>query len=144
MSKKTEKSDFPNNLLPSDIRFVFSRSSGPGGQNVNKVSTRVTLIFNLPNSSQFTEDEKMRIRRVLKGYMDKNGCIRIHSQKYRSQLANRNAAMVRIQVLLHKALEPQKIRRKTKIPRGAIEKRLQNKKQRSEIKRMRGGQERPD
>lgn len=139
MNKTGKKAALPDTFQPEEIQFMFSRSSGPGGQNVNKVNTRVTLIFHLPDSAQFTDKEKSKIRRALRRYLDKNGRIQIHCQQYRSQLANRNAAMARLRNLLQKALEPKKVRKKTKIPRGAVEKRLEEKKRRSEIKRFRSG-----
>ncbi len=122
---------------PDEIQFLFSRSSGPGGQNVNKVNTRVTLLFDLSKTERFTQTEKAKIRRSLKRYLDKNGCVHIHCQEYRTQSANRKAALERLLALLEKALRPRKVRRKTRIPRGAVEKRLRNKKRRSEIKQQR-------
>ena len=122
---------------PGEIQFVFSRSSGPGGQNVNKVNTKATVIFHLAETARFNEEEKNRIRHALRTYLDKNGCLQVHCQEYRSQWANRNAALERLDKLLHMALRPRKIRKQTKIPRGAAEKRLKNKKQRAEIKRLR-------
>lgn len=128
-----------NDFRPGEIQFVFSRSSGPGGQNVNKVNTRVTLIFRLSDSAQFNDEEKNRMRQALKNKVDKNDCIQIHCQQYRSQSANREAALKRLERLLQKALEPPAIRRKTKIPQGAVEKRLRSKEHRSRVKRLRSG-----
>ena len=144
MNKTEKKSDLFSILPPDEIRFVFSRSSGPGGQNVNKVNTRATLIFDLPNSSQFNDEEKAKIRQILRNCLDKNGCIQIHCQQYRSQLANRNAAKNRLQILLQRALRPRKVRKKTKIPKSVVDKRLRDKKHRSEIKRIRSDAPRRD
>ena len=121
----------------SDLTFTFSRSSGPGGQNVNKVNSRVTLVFDLQACSALTEVQKSRIRRRLSTRIDKEGRLRIVCQKHRTQLANRRTAAERLTDLLNEALQTRQPRKKTRVPRAAIENRLRTKKQRSQLKQQR-------
>ena len=117
--------------------FKLSRSSGPGGQNVNKVSTRVTVFFDLAGSQAFSDVQKRRIFKKLANRIDKHGVVRVSSQKFRTQKANRRKAIERLCELLAEALQRKKSRRKTWTPRHAVEKRLQDKKQRSLLKQQR-------
>ncbi len=128
-----------NNVAIPDscLELVFSRSSGPGGQNVNKVSTRVTVIFDLAGCETLSEEQKQRIRQAARQSLDKNGRIHISSQQYRSQWSNRVAALEKLRALLEKALKPKKKRKKTRTPAGAIDRRLEMKKRRSRIKKLR-------
>jgi ribosome-associated protein len=121
-----------------DLTVTFSRSSGPGGQNVNKVNSRVILYFDLSGCRSLTDSQKNRIRKHLSGRIDKQGRLRIICQIYRTQSANRNAAVERLVELLAKSLEKRKVRKKTTIPAGARRKRLEAKKQRGHIKKLRG------
>ncbi|MBP7050502.1 MAG: aminoacyl-tRNA hydrolase [Phycisphaerae bacterium] len=120
-----------------ELTFKTSRSSGPGGQNVNKLNTRVTVLFDVGNSPSLCDEHKQRIRSALSNRLDKHGVLRIISQKHRSQEANRQAAVERLQVLLCEALKPRPIRRKTKTPAAARENRLRSKKHRSQVKQRR-------
>ena len=124
-------------IRPECISFKFSRSAGPGGQNVNKVNTRVTVLFDLPACDSFSESQKARILNKLSTRADKNGRIRVVSQKYRTQKANRMAAIERLEQLLDKALEKRSPRKKSTIPNAVKERRLQEKKQRSRLKQQR-------
>lgn len=124
-------------ISESEISFTASRSSGPGGQNVNKVSTRVTLRFDLEASPHFTAEQKQRIRERLATRINKQGILSVSSQRERSQSANRGAASARLAELLRQALEVDPERRPTKIPRGVHRRRLKDKRQRSQIKRRR-------
>jgi len=119
------------------IVFKASRSGGPGGQNVNKVSTRVTALFDVAGCDSFSELQKRRILRRLATRANKDGVIRVVSQKYRTQKANRRAAVARLQELLREALKKKPVRKKTKVPRRAKEKRLEEKRRRSILKRQR-------
>lgn len=123
----------------SCIALLFSRSSGPGGQNVNKVSTRVTVIFDLAGCGVLSEDQKRRIRQNVRGNLDKTGRLHVSSQEYRSQWSNRIDALEKLGAILSKALKPPKVRRRTKIPKGSIERRLESKKRKSEVKKSRSG-----
>ena len=120
-----------------EFDWQFSRSSGPGGQNVNKVSTRVTLFFNVAQSQSLNDWQKKRILTKLHTRADKNGKLRVISQKHRTQAANRNAAIEKLKELITKALIRQKPRKKTKVPYSSKQKRLDEKKQRSALKQYR-------
>ena len=120
-----------------ELDFTFSRSSGPGGQNVNKVNTRVTVFFDVRNSPSFSEHQTKRILNKLATRADKNGVIRVVSQKFRTQKANRNAAVERLTDLLNEALKKKTPRKKTKIPQHIKQKRLEEKRKRALIKKQR-------
>jgi len=123
-----------------EFEWRFSRSGGPGGQNVNKVSTRVTLFFDVAGCSALNEAQKRRILTKLRTRADKNGRLRVVSQKHRTQAANRNAAMEKLTGLIRESLIRQKPRKKTRIPYASKQKRLAEKKRRSELKKYRGKQ----
>jgi len=121
-----------------ELVFKSSRSSGPGGQNVNKVNTRITLLFDVANSPSLTASQRRLILAKLATRIDKNGVLRVISQKFRTQKANRNAAVEKFRMLLGEALAPKPVRKKTSVPYAARQKRLQNKKHRSLLKQQRG------
>ncbi len=123
-----------------EFGWRFSRSSGPGGQNVNKVSTRVTLFFDVAGCSALNEAQKRRILTKLRTRTDKNGQLRVISQKHRTQAANRNAAIEKLAELITKALTRQKPRKKTRIPYASKQKRLAEKKRRGILKQYRSKQ----
>jgi ribosome-associated protein len=126
-------------LIPEDeLTFTASRSSGPGGQNVNKVSTRMTLCFDLENSGSFTEEQKAKIRENLATRITRSGILRVTSQKHRSQTANRDMAIERFIALINDALTETPPRRPTRMSRQARRQRLADKKHRSRIKQKRG------
>ena len=128
-----------NIVIPlRELSFTFARSSKPGGQNVNKVNTRVTLIFDLARSSSLSAEEKTRIRYQLAGRINKQGLLRVVSYRHRTQAANRAAAVERFAALLSEALHEAKPRKKTRQPRSAKEGRLAAKKHRSRLKQLRG------
>lgn len=120
-----------------ELTFKASRSGGPGGQNVNKVNTRITLLFDLAGSPSLTESQKRRIAQRLSTRIDKQGVLRVVSQKHRTQEANRRAAVERFVQLLAGAIKPTPVRKKTKVPRSADERRLKQKKQRGQLKKSR-------
>ncbi|HTM98328.1 MAG TPA: alternative ribosome rescue aminoacyl-tRNA hydrolase ArfB [Pedobacter sp.] len=119
---KLEKDDFIK-----EITFKTSRSGGSGGQNVNKVATKVELIFNVHKSSLFSETEKQRLLEKLANKLDSEGNIHIVSQEDRSQLANKENAIEKTILLLTKALHVQKKRKPTKVPKSVVQKRLDSK-----------------
>jgi ribosome-associated protein len=124
-------------IRDDELIFKFSRSSGPGGQNVNKVNTKVTLFFDAAKSGSFTDVQKQQIFSRIGGRADKNGVIRVVSQKERTQGANRQAAIKRLAELLKGALKKTVVRKKTVVPYAAKQRRLEAKKRRSIIKRGR-------
>lgn len=119
------------------IVFKASRSGGPGGQNINKLNTRIMLFFDVANCDSFSDRQKRRILKRLATRADKNGVIRVVSQKHRTQKANRTAAVERLQQLLADALKTRPVRKKTKVPGAVKERRLEEKKRRSLLKRRR-------
>lgn len=121
-----------------ELSFEFSRSGGPGGQNVNKVSTKATLLFDVADSPSLTDEQRSRIMNRLRTRITKAGVLRVTSQRHRTQRANREAAVERFAELLREALRPRRPRRKTRVPRDVKERRLQEKKRRGELKRRRG------
>ncbi len=120
-----------------DIRFVTARSSGPGGQHVNKVSTKVTLCFDLQGTRALDASQKRILHRKLGTRISKRGILRVASFKYRSQLANKKATLRRFEELLTEALKPTKKRIATRVRRSAVEKRIRQKKERGRIKQAR-------
>jgi len=133
--------EITNGIFISEDELVFkaSRSGGPGGQNVNKVNTRVTLLFDMANCEGLSDAQKNRILARLRGRADKNGVIRVVSQKYRTQPANRRAAVERLGQLLADALKTRAPRKKTQVPYSAKQRRLEGKRQRGILKRQRAG-----
>jgi ribosome-associated protein len=123
--------------LDDELIFTTSRSSGPGGQNVNKVSTKVELRFNILKSLSLSESEKIIITAKLKKKINRAGDLIIVSQSERTQLRNKKKVIEKFYNLLSKALFIKPIRIKTKPTAGSKEKRLEVKKRRSVIKRSR-------
>ena len=127
-----------------ELTFTASRSSGPGGQNVNKLSTRVTLQFDVLRSPSLVEDQKQRILVKLKSRISKDGVLRISCQRSRSQAANRDGAVERFVELLRQALTRRLPRKRTALPASARERRLEDKKRRSRVKAARTGKSSQD
>jgi len=123
-------------LLPW-IEASFSRSPGPGGQNVNKVNTQVTLLFDFAACPTVSEIGKRRIRRRLATRLSRDGRLRVVSRRERTQARNRSAAQDRLITLLAEAMRSPKPRRKTKPTTASKKRRLQSKRERSELKRER-------
>jgi len=120
-----------------ELSFTFSRSSKPGGQNVNKISSRVTLLFDVANSPSLSAEHKNQIMTRLRTRVNKHGVLRVVAQLHRSQAANREAAIERFVELLQETLKPVKFRQKTRISRAAKKRRLNEKKCRSRLKQER-------
>ncbi len=121
----------------SELRFRFSKSSGPGGQHVNKSETRVTLLFDVRNSPTLTEEQKDLLLEKLRNRMDKTGMLQLHVQMFRSQKRNRDTAVFQLQSLLTHALKKPKKRKRRKPSKAAKERRLVAKKRRSKTKQDR-------
>ncbi|MGE5236060.1 MAG: alternative ribosome rescue aminoacyl-tRNA hydrolase ArfB [Acidobacteriota bacterium] len=125
-------------LADDELRFVASRSGGPGGQNVNKVSTKVTLLFDVASSPSLGERLRRRFLEKLAGRIGRDGVLRVTSQRFRTQSANRQAAVERFVELLRLALVEEAPRVPTRVPKAAKERRVAAKKLRSRLKRERG------
>lgn len=124
-------------ISENDLVFTASRSSGPGGQNVNKLNTRITLLFDVTACRSLSDEQKRQIFSRLSTRIDKNGLLRVVSQKYRTQKANRDAAVEKFRNLLADALKTEPIRKKTKVPYSARQRRLDEKKKRGRLKKQR-------
>ena len=124
----------------TDLEFTASRSGGPGGQNVNKVSSRITLRFDVENSGALSSEQRKRIRAKLSSRISKDGVLHISSQRTRSQDLNREDVVVRFVELLREALHEEKPRVKTRATRTSQEERLREKKIRTKVKRSRSSQ----
>ena len=125
-------------IAENELVFVASRSGGPGGQNVNKVSSRVTLLFDVVNSPSLTAEQRSLVSQKLATRINKEGVLRIVSQTTRSQDLNRDDALERFRELLQGALTQRTPRRKTRIPKVAHERRLEEKRKRTTVKQSRG------
>jgi ribosome-associated protein len=123
-------------IADSEIEESFIRSSGPGGQNVNKVSSAVQLRFNVLTSSGLTDWARERLLRS--GQLTKDHVLVITAQRFREQERNRADARARLADIIREAAIPPKPRRPTKVPRSSKKKRLEGKKHRGQIKRDRG------
>lgn len=132
-----------NITLPAHLFTVrFSRSGGPGGQHVNKVATKVDLRLDLDGASEILgESTVARIRTKLATRLDAEGRLQVVSSEYREQARNIDAAMARMKALLQDAMAKPRKRRPTKPTRASKERRLEEKRQRSQIKRWRKGGE---
>lgn len=127
-----------------EIRFIFSRSGGPGGQNVNKVNTRVTLLFAVSDSSALTPEQAARVRERLTSRIGSDDMLRVIAQEHRSQMGNRVAARKRFARLLAEALTDAPERRDTNPPPSVDRRRLESKRRHSRLKSSRGPVSRDD
>lgn len=127
-----------NQRIVQELKFKAVRSSGAGGQHVNKVSTKVELSFDVLNSDALSDGEKERIKKKLKGRLTNVGVLTLHGDSTRSQHRNKELVIKRFLKLLEESLKIPKKRKKTKPSRGAIERRLKSKKKASEKKANRG------
>ena len=121
----------------SELKYKAVRSSGAGGQNVNKVSSKVVLSFDLKNSLAFSEEEKIILEAKLASRLTSDQILIIHCDEDRSQLKNREIITKRLIKMLKAGLIVPKLRKATKIPKSVIKKRLQDKKTLSGIKKSR-------
>lgn len=121
----------------SEIKYRTARSSGKGGQNVNKVETKVEAIWSVQDSRFFTEEEKTEIISKLSNRINKEGELLVQSSETRSQLENKELVTKKILELVHRALYRPKMRKPSQRTWASVEKRLVHKKKLSEIKKLR-------
>lgn len=124
-------------ISADEIQLDFIRSSGPGGQHVNKVSTAVQLRFNVRQSNTLTDEIRQRLIRIAGRKMTEEGVLVIKARRFRSQDKNRKDAIDRLVELIRKATVKPRPRRKTRPSPAVRQRRLSTKKKRSELKRRR-------
>ena len=122
----------------AELEFRASRAGGPGGQHVNKASTRIEVLWNVAQSPSLDETSRQRIVERLAARIDTAGVLRVVAAERRSQLRNRLAAARRLQTLVDRALHEPKARKPTKVPRAVKERRLAGKRRRGVAKKLRG------
>ncbi len=120
-----------------ELEITASRSGGAGGQHVNKTDTKITIRFNIKNSSAFTEEQKQLILEKLSSRITEDGDLIIHNSESRSQAQNKKNALNNLAATIRNALHVQKKRIATKVPKALKEARLKSKAHRSSIKQMR-------
>ncbi|MHB8512862.1 MAG: alternative ribosome rescue aminoacyl-tRNA hydrolase ArfB [Actinomycetota bacterium] len=126
-------------IVPSsELTLKFSRSGGPGGQNVNKRDTQVEIIFDVRGSNVLDEEQRKRVSSKLRNRIDSNGMLHVTSSEERTQALNRERALERMEELLFDALAPPPPKRRATRPsKTAVERRISDKKKRGEVKRLR-------
>ena len=142
MTLEPEETNQPESVVISgdlaiplhELHFRYSRSGGPGGQNVNRTETRVELLFDVAHSPSLSEGQRARLVERLATRLDRDGVLHIVSSATRSQLENRADAVARFQALLHAALKSQKHRLATRPTAAGRERRLSGKRHRSQLK----------
>lgn len=123
--------------LTHEMVFTTSRSGGPGGQNVNKVNSKVTLLFDVQNSNVLTGDEKNTIFAKMSARLTRDGVLILSSQESRSQIRNKEVVIKKFDILLEKAFKKKKMRKATRPSKGAVQDRIRKKKVQGEKKKWR-------
>lgn len=123
----------------SELSFTFARSSGPGGQNVNKVNSKATLHWSVTGTAALADDVRSRFLAAFGGQINKQGELVLHSQRFRDQERNIEDCLDKLRAMLQRIARPPKTRKKTRPSRAAKQRRLDDKKARSEVKSRRRG-----
>lgn len=123
--------------LQKEVQYKAIRSAGPGGQHVNKVSSKIVLTFNLDASQAFSPEEKLVLLEKWESRLSKEQLLQLNCDESRSQIQNKTRAWKRFLHLVESALAVTKTRKETKIPKSAIRKRLKDKQSWSETKKLR-------
>lgn len=121
----------------SELEYSFSKSGGAGGQNINKVNTKVTVHWNFKETVLLNEESKSRFKNMFSNFLNFDEKVILISQEFRSQKANLDAALERLKMMIAKSMIRPKVRKKTKPKRSAVENRLQSKKKEGEKKQNR-------
>lgn len=124
--------------IDAELMFTSSRSSGAGGQSVNKVNSKVTLRWDIKNSKLISSEQKDLLRSRLARQLTTDGELIITSQEHRSQLQNRNAVVQKLNAILAHSFKKKKTRKSSKPTKASIQKRLEGKRRQSEKKKFRG------
>jgi len=125
-------------IIPvQELEITASRAGGPGGQHVNKTSSRITVRWNVVNTAALSFEQKQRVLEKLAGQLTTEGDIIVHNSTSRSQPQNKQAALDNLANIVRKALHVPKKRMKTKVPKGAQEARLKSKSRHANIKKLR-------
>lgn len=124
----------------NELKYSFSRSSGAGGQNVNKLNTQVTLTWSVDDSKSISRSVKDRFKMLFKGFINDRGEVIIKSQRHRSQKRNIDDVNLKLRSMLISASKEPKKRKETRPTRSSVRKRLEKKRQHSEKKKNRGQQ----
>lgn len=126
-------------IAQAELRFTFARSGGPGGQNVNKVNSKATLHWPVVASTGLPDDVRERFVTAFRSQINKQGELVLQSQRYRDQERNIADCLEKLSAMLRQVAQPPKRRKPTRPSRGAKQRRLDNKKARSEVKSRRRG-----
>lgn len=128
----------------SEIDIVFTHASGPGGQNINKVSTAAQLRFDILGSASLPDDVRERLIELAGRRVNRDGVLVLNARRFRSQERNRQDALDRLTEMVRQAAVKPKVRRRTRVPDAARKRRLETKRRRSQTKRRRGRVSPPD
>ena len=125
--------------IRNELKFTTSRSSGPGGQSVNKLNTKVTLRWDVKNSNILNDDQCSMLMIKLAKVINNEGELVLTAQESKSQVKNKEEVIRKLEVLIKKAFVIRKTRRRTRPTKASVRKRLDNKKKLSDKKKLRGG-----